>query len=51
LFAAFAIDVYFGIATTLAILMHSIPQNIVNYVMNHNNLKIVLFAAIGGIFG
>lgn len=47
LFAAFAIDFNFWVATTLAILLHSIPQNIVNYIMNHNNIKYAYFAAFG----
>jgi zinc and cadmium transporter len=45
LFWAFAIDMHFWIATTVAILLHSIPQNIVNYIMNHNNIKYSYFAA------
>lgn len=45
LFSAFAIDLHFWIATTFAILLHSIPQNIVNYIMNHNNIKYSYFAA------
>lgn len=51
LFSAFAVDFYFWVTTTVAILLHSIPQNVVNYVMNHNNFKIVLFAAFGWILG
>ncbi|MDD3645836.1 MAG: hypothetical protein PHH06_00345 [Candidatus Gracilibacteria bacterium] len=51
LFSAFSISFTFGVATTLAILLHSIPQNIVNYIMNHNNTKYAYFAAFGGIFG
>lgn len=49
LFSAFAVDTHFWIATTIAILLHSIPQNIVNYIMNHNNIKYSYFAAFGGI--
>ncbi len=45
LFSAFAVDTSFWIATTLAILLHSIPQNIVNYIMNHNNIKYAYYAA------
>ncbi len=45
LFWAFAVDTSFWIATTIAILLHSIPQNIVNYIMNHNNIKYAYFAA------
>jgi zinc transporter ZupT len=29
--------------------LHSIPQNIVNYIMNHNNIKYSYFAAFGWI--
>ena len=50
LFWAFAVDINFWIATTLAILLHSIPQNIVNYIMNHNNIKYAYFAAFWWIF-
>ena len=50
LFSAFAVDINFWIATTVAVLLHSIPQNIVNYIMNHNNIKYAYFAAFGGIF-
>lgn len=49
LFSAFAVDFHFWVATTIAILLHSIPQNIVNYVMNHNNIKFAYLAAFGGI--
>lgn len=50
LFSAFAIDLHFGIATTLAILLHSIPQNIVNYIMNHHRIIYSLVAAFGWLF-
>ena len=50
LFSAFAIDLHFGLATTLAILLHSIPQNIVNFVMNNKKEKYVYIAAFGWIF-
>ena len=49
LFSAFAVDINFWIATTMAVLLHSIPQNIVNYIMNHKNIKYAYFAAFGGI--
>ena len=49
LFAAFAIDFRLWIVTTLAIFLHSIPQNIVNFLMNHDNIKYSYFAALGGI--
>ncbi len=47
LFSAFSVSTSFWIATTIAILLHSIPQNIVNYIMNHNNIKYSYFAALG----
>jgi zinc and cadmium transporter len=50
LFSAFAVDFHFWIATTIAVLLHSIPQNIVNYVMNNNNSKYAYIAAFGWIF-
>jgi len=45
LFSAFSVNTHFWIATTIAILLHSIPQNIVNYIMNKNNIKYAYFAA------
>ncbi len=51
LFAAFSVDFHFWVATTFAVLLHSIPQNIVNYIMNHNNIKYAYFAAFGWIIG
>ena len=45
LFAAFSVDFTFWVTTTIAVLLHSIPQNIVNYIMNHNNIKYAYFAA------
>jgi len=46
LFSAFSYSVSFWVATTIAVLLHSIPQNVVNYIMNHNNPKYAYFAAI-----
>jgi len=46
LFSAFSVNTHFWIATTIAVLLHSIPQNIVNYIMNKNNIKYAYFAAI-----
>ena len=46
LFSAFSVNLHFWIAITIAVLLHSIPQNIVNYIMNHNNPKYAYFAAI-----
>ena len=51
LFSAFSIDLHFGIATTFAILLHAIPQNIANLLMNHKDTKYVYIAAAGWIFG
>lgn len=45
LFSAFSVNTNFWMVTTLAILLHSIPQNLVNYVMNHHNVKYSYFAA------
>ena len=47
LFSAFAINTEFGIATTIAVLFHSIPQNTANYIMNHNKELFVIIAALG----
>lgn len=49
LFAAFSVNFNFWVATTIAILLHSIPQNIVNYIINHKNIKYAYFAAIWGL--
>ena len=49
LFSAFIIDFHFWVATTFAVLLHSIPQNIVNYVMNHNNPKYSYIASFWGV--
>lgn len=49
LFSAFSVNFNFWIVTTLALLLHAIPQNIANYIMNHNNLKYALIAAFGWI--
>jgi len=49
LFAAFSVNFQFWLATTVALLLHAIPQNIANYIMNHNNIKFAYFAAIWGL--
>ena len=46
IFSAFSVNIHFWIAITIAVLLHSIPQNIVNYIMNHNSPKYAYFAAI-----
>ncbi|MEF2175606.1 MAG: hypothetical protein V3575_03975, partial [Candidatus Absconditabacteria bacterium] len=51
LYSAFSLSTEFGISVTIAVLLHSIPQNTANYIMNHDNIKIVLLAAVGGIIG
>ena len=45
LFGAFWINLTFGVSTTIAILLHSIPQNIVNYIMNYKTEKYSFAAA------
>jgi zinc and cadmium transporter len=49
LFSAFSVNISFGIATTAALLLHAIPQNIANLLMNHKDTKFVYIAASGGI--
>jgi zinc and cadmium transporter len=49
LFSAFSVDFHFWIAMTFTVLLHAIPQNIANYIMNHNDIKYSYFAAFGGI--
>ena len=51
MFSAFAISTEFVIATTIAVLLHSIPQNTANYIMNHKKESFVIIAALGGIIG
>jgi zinc and cadmium transporter len=46
LFSAFSVWINFWIVTTTAVLLHSIPQNIVNYIMNHNNIKYAYVAGL-----
>lgn len=50
LFSAFSVNINFWILTTIAVLLHSIPQNIVNYIMNHNKVKYTYFAAFWWMF-
>ena len=49
LFSAFSVDLHFWIATTVAVLLHSVPQNIVNYIMNHNKILYSFIAAFWGL--
>lgn len=51
LFVAFSVNFNFWVATTIAVLLHSIPLNIANYLMNKDNIKYSYFAALGGVFG
>jgi zinc and cadmium transporter len=51
IFVAFSISPVFGMTTTLAILMHAIPQNIANYIMSHKNTLYIFLAAFWGVFG
>jgi len=51
LFVSFSVSLGFWIATTIAILLHSIPQNVVNYIMNHNKSKYAYIWAFGWVFG
>lgn len=51
IFVAFSISPVFGTTATLAILMHSIPQNIANYIMSHKNKWYIFLAAFWGVFG
>jgi len=50
LFSAFSINIQFGIATTLAVFLHAIPQNIANLLMNHKDIRYAYIAAFWGVF-
>jgi len=50
LYSAFYIDIHFGIAMTIAVLLHAIPQNIANFLMNHKDIRYVYIAAAWGVF-
>jgi len=45
LYTAFLVNFNFWVATTFAILLHGIPQNIANYIMNHNKMIYSVAAA------
>ncbi len=45
LFSAFSLSISVGVATTIAILFHAIPQNIANLLMNHKNPVFAYIAA------
>jgi zinc transporter ZupT len=51
LYSAFAISIQTGIALSIGIFLHALPQNLANYVMNHKKMKYVVMAALGGILG
>ena len=51
IYSAFLVSTKIGIVLSLGILLHSIPQNIANYVMNHENKRSVILAAVGGVVG
>jgi ZIP family zinc transporter len=51
IYTGFLTNYVFGWLLTISIFLHSIPQNIANYLMNHKDLKGVLVAALGGIIG
>ena len=42
--SAFQVSVEFWIGISIAILLHSIPQNLSNYIMNMDNIKVVFMA-------
>ena len=51
IFVAFSVSPVFGMTATLAILLHSIPQNIANYIMSHKQKLYIFLAAFWGVFG
>ena len=51
LFSAFVISMELGIALTIGIALHALPQNIANFIMNHHNIRSVILAATGGVGG
>ena len=51
IFSSFTISTATGISLTIGILFHALPQNIANFIMNHENMKSIYLAAIGGIIG
>lgn len=46
LFAAFSSSFEFGVITTIAVLLHSIPQNVANYFLSMKKEKLVFIAAL-----
>jgi len=51
LLGAFASGLQIWIATTLAVALHAIPQNLANFLMNHKNFKYVWIAVGATILG
>ncbi|HRI35595.1 MAG TPA: hypothetical protein PK765_00530 [bacterium] len=51
LFGAFSIDLTSGILLSLVILLHAIPQNLANSLMNRDSIKSPLITASGGVIG
>jgi zinc and cadmium transporter len=51
LYASFAQDIHIWIITTVAVLIHSIPQNIATYLIAHGKKKIAFVWALWWIFG
>lgn len=51
IYSSFSISIETGVALSIGILLHSMPQNLANFVMNHNSHKSVYIASAAGIFG
>ena len=51
IYTSFAVSSGTGILLSIAILIHALPQNVANFIMNHNRMKGVLIAGAGGIIG
>ncbi len=51
LFASFSVSIYFWLVTTISVFLHSIPQNIANFLLSMKNMKLVVIAVLWNIFG
>jgi zinc and cadmium transporter len=51
IFSAFIISFPTGIALSIGIFFHALPQNLANFIMNHKQINSTLIAAGGGIIG
>ncbi|MBT4937187.1 hypothetical protein HON22_04690 [Candidatus Peregrinibacteria bacterium] len=51
IYSSFLISFETGLILSIGILVHALPQNIANYIMNHRNVKTTLLASLGGILG